>query len=185
MAGVTNSVCLCYAKVPITTCAWCHIRLRHVRKYDCIIHMQVSRIYYCISWERIAAETQKDSSMSAVLNILKSPNDEKQEIKPELSEYAEYLDSLYVTGDVILYRDRAVIPSSLRKHVVDSLHATHQGVSTMEPRAQSSVFWPGVTRDIQQVRARCIDCNVIGVDAIGNHRLITHNPMAVFSKTSA
>ena len=94
------------------------------------------------------------------MNILKSPNDEKQEIKPELSEYAEYLDSLYVTGDVILYRDRAVIPSSLRKHVVDSLHATHQGVSTMEPRAQSSVFWPEVTRDIEQVRARCMDCNV-------------------------
>ena len=77
--------------------------------------MQVSRRYYCISWKRIAAETQKDSSKSALLNILKSPNDEKQEIKPELSEYAEYLDSLYVTGDVILYRDRAVIPSSLKK----------------------------------------------------------------------
>ena len=113
-----------------------------------------------ISWERIAAETQKDSTLSALLNILQSPKDEEQEVKPELSEYAEYLDSLYVSGDVILYRDRAVIPSSLRKHVVDSLHAAHQGVSTMEQRAQSIVFWPGMTRDIQQVRAKCMDCNV-------------------------
>ncbi|KAK3790486.1 hypothetical protein RRG08_015955 [Elysia crispata] len=113
-----------------------------------------------ISWERIAAETQKDSTLSALLNILQSPKDEEQEVKPELSEYAEYLDSLYVSDDVILYRDRAVIPSYLRKHAVDSLHAAHQGVSTMEQRAQSIVFWPGMTRNIQQVRAKCMDCNV-------------------------
>ena len=104
-----------------------------------------------ISWERTVAETQKDSTLSALLNTLKSPKDEEQEFKPELSEYTEYLNSLYVAGDKILYRDRAVIPSSLRKHVVDSLHAAHQGVSTMKLRAQSIVFWPGMTRAIQQV----------------------------------
>ena len=53
-------------------------------------------------WKRIAAETQQDSTLSALLNTLKSPKDEEQEFKPQLSEYAQYLHSLYVTGDVIL-----------------------------------------------------------------------------------
>ena len=60
-----------------------------------------------------------------------------------------------------MYKDRVVVPPSLRKCIAESLHAAHQGVSTMERRAQSIVFWPGMVNDIQQVRAKCNDCNTI------------------------
>ena len=52
-----------------------------------------------------------------------------------------------------------VIPSSLRKAVLDNLHSAHQGVSGMESRAQALVFWPGISYDIQRTREECYVCN--------------------------
>ena len=39
-----------------------------------------------------------------------------------------------------------------------NLHAAHQGTARMASRAQASVFWPGASVDIDNVRRRCIDC---------------------------
>ena len=39
------------------------------------------------------------------------------------------------------------------------LHSAHQGVSSMESRARSIVFWPGITNDIWAVREHCSACN--------------------------
>ena len=56
-----------------------------------------------------------------------------------------YRDSLNVTDGVILYRDRVVVPPSLRDNVLQILNSAHQGVSFTESRARSIVFWPGMT----------------------------------------
>ena len=60
---------------------------------------------------------------------------------------------------VVLYCDRIVIPLSLRRKVMSILHSAHQGVSAMERRARATVFWPGLTKDIQAVRSSCVHCN--------------------------
>ena len=70
-----------------------------------------------------------------------------------------YRDSLYISDGVVLYQDRAVIPSSLRRTILEGLHSAHQGVSSMQSRAQSIVFWPGMTLDIQETRSKCRECN--------------------------
>ena len=60
---------------------------------------------------------------------------------------------------VVLYNDRIVIPPSLRSEVLRSLHSAHQGTSSMTSRAEASVYWPGITSDIHNMRARCSQCN--------------------------
>ena len=60
---------------------------------------------------------------------------------------------------MILYKDRIVVSKSLREEVLDALHASHQGVTSMLARAESSVFWPGITPAITAVRANCNHCN--------------------------
>ena len=68
-------------------------------------------------------------------------------------------DHLSTVDGVIVYNDRVIVPKSLRPNVINTLHAAHQGVSTMIARAESSVFWPGITKDIHDVRDRCHQCN--------------------------
>ena len=111
-----------------------------------------------ISWERLASETLKDPQLASLLDALTRETDTWTG-NPNLKEYARYAEALYVTNNVILYNDRVIIPKQLRKTIAKNLHAAHQGVSAMERRAQSIVFWPGITNDIQRIRATCLHCN--------------------------
>ena len=52
-----------------------------------------------------------------------------------------------------------VIPSPLRALIIGTLHSAHQGVTCMTSWAESSVFWPGITPAIANLRARCWSCN--------------------------
>ena len=57
-----------------------------------------------------------------------------------------------------MYDDRVVVPKALRQSVITILHSAHQGVSTIEARARSIVFWPGMSQDIQRARDSCRQC---------------------------
>ena len=93
-----------------------------------------------ISWERIATETASDPTMRLLLDTI-------QEGFPDDRRAAN--DDI-AADRVILYRDRVVVPPSLRDKVLRILHSAHQGVSSMESRARSIAFWPGMTNDIQR-----------------------------------
>jgi hypothetical protein len=80
---------------------------------------------------------------------------------PQLREYFQFREHLYTIDGVILYKDRIIIPPSLREEAVSALHAAHHGVTSMISRAESSVFWPGITPAITALRARCDHCNRI------------------------
>lgn len=109
-----------------------------------------------IPWSLLASETQKDPVLSDLLCAI---SEEFKHDYPSVSSYMRYRDSLYITNGVILYKDRVVVPTSLRQSVLEGLHAAHQGVSSMELRAQSIVFWPGMTDDIHSIRSGCRECN--------------------------
>ena len=111
-----------------------------------------------IPWARLVTETTKDKQLLTLLHLL-TTNNETWKDRTDLYKFARYSDSLYESDGVVMYHDRVVVPHSLRKLVLEGLHAAHQGVSTMERRAQAIVFWPGMTNDIQQVRDSCSHCN--------------------------
>ena len=58
-----------------------------------------------------------------------------------------------------MYKDRVVIPKQLRPNVLETLHSAHQGITKMIARAATSVFWPGITRDIEETRKQCTHCD--------------------------
>ena len=62
--------------------------------------------------------------------------------------------------NVLCRGHRVIIPDGLRSVVLDTLHAAHQGVSGIEARAATSVWWLGMKADIAERRARCEGCNV-------------------------
>ena len=77
---------------------------------------------------------------------------------PSLKPYWKYRDALYEIDGVLLYNNRVILPPCLRQRAIETLHAAHQGVSSMEARARATIFWPGLTTDIDNVRASCRDC---------------------------
>ena len=76
-----------------------------------------------------------------------------------LKDYFRFRHNLSTTDGVILYKDRVVVPPSLRSEVLSTLHAAHQGTASMISRAEASVFWPGIVGKIHDTRLSCSHCN--------------------------
>ena len=115
-----------------------------------------------ITWDRVRLATASDPVMHELLTTIESGfPDLRQNLSQPLREYHQYRDDLYTSDGVILYKGRIIMPPSLRQEVLLALHAAHQGVNSMLARAESSVFWPGITPAITDIRARCDHCNRI------------------------
>ena len=52
-----------------------------------------------------------------------------------------------------------LIPSPLRKVVLEGLHSAHQGINGMLSNARERFFWPGLDSAIRLTRTQCRQCN--------------------------
>ena len=112
-----------------------------------------------LSWSRLAQETAADTSMAHLVLLIERGITEEDKNDPSIAPFWPIRDFLYTEDGVILYKDRVVVPPSLQNKVLQYLHAAHQGTSSMEQRARGIVYWPGMSKDIQDTRNSCSDCN--------------------------
>ena len=75
-------------------------------------------------------------------------------IKPYWSEHGE----LTLIKGLILKGSRLLIPSSMRLDVLDKLHHGHLGITKCRERAKQSVWWPGISTQIQDLIKNCRTC---------------------------
>ena len=112
------------------------------------------------TWDRIRAATASDDNMNQLITLIESGMpDSRYELPQQLQEYHQFRHSLYTVDGVVMYKDRVVIPPSLRNEILLVLHSAHQGISSMTSRAEASVFWPGITPAIAAMRNQCNHCN--------------------------
>ena len=112
------------------------------------------------TWDLVRSATASDESLVELQRLIENGfPDAGTQLPKQLRPYFPLREYLSTVDGIIIYNDRLVIPPSLRPNVIATLHAAHQGVSSMISRAETSVFWPGITKDIQDVRERCHHCN--------------------------
>ena len=113
-----------------------------------------------VTWDKVKLATTSDPELSTLTTIIESGFPEfRHELPQALQEYYQFREHLYTVDGVILYKDRIVIPPALRQQILAALHSAHQGVTSMTARAESTVFWPGITPAITTLRANCSHCN--------------------------
>ena len=139
------------------------IRSNHpVESEICVHYSPPTEIVESVTWDDIRVATASDTHMTLLAELVEDGfPDSRTNLDAEIRQYHQYRDSLSTYDGVILYRDRVVIPPSLRNRVLAGLHAAHQSVSQMCSRAESSIFWPGMTPAISYMRAQCTACNRI------------------------
>ena len=115
---------------------------------------------HTVNWEQVQTATSSDDNMLLLLSTIEDGIPEfKHQLPPSIREYHQFRKHLYSSDGVVIYKDRIVIPPSLRPSCLSALHAAHQGTSAMTSKAEVSIFWPGITNDIQATRANCPHCN--------------------------
>ena len=115
---------------------------------------------HTVDWEPVQIATSSDENMLLLLSAIEDGLPEfKHQLPAPIREYHQFRRHLYSSDGVVLYKDRIVIPPSLRPTCLSALHAAHQGTSAMTAKAEVSIFWPGITNDIQATRTKCTHCN--------------------------
>lgn len=114
------------------------------------------------TWDEVRLATTSDVGMKTLVDIIESGMPELREnLPPNLQIYHQHREQLSTTDGVVMYKDRIIIPPSLRPRILSSLHAAHHGTTSMTLRAESSIFWPGITADINKLRQGCGSCDRI------------------------
>ena len=65
------------------------------------------------------------------------------------------------TDNFLYFENRLLVPETMQGRVLKSLHAGHAGMRRMILRAQSAVFWPGITNQIREFARSCEKCQIL------------------------
>merc|ERR1711891_99612 len=84
-----------------------------------------------------------------------------EELPPHIQPYWKLRNDLHCVDYVPMYNGRTIIPTNLQKQALEVLHSAHQGVLSMGLRAEDSVYWPGLWKDLERVRIQCTTCHTI------------------------
>jgi hypothetical protein len=104
-------------------------------------------------------ESAKDPVLSKVLRYTREGwPPKKTEEGSEMHRYRQLSDSLSICNGCLTLGNRVVIPSSLRREVLEQLHLGHFGMQRMKQLARTAVYWPRIDEDIEATCRECVPC---------------------------
>ena len=87
--------------------------------------------------------------------------------------------------ELVLYRQRLLIPRPFRREVLRRLHASHQGINRTLRRARQTVYWPGLTSDVTSTVEACNPCQT-HLPSLGKEPLLNDaSPTRIFQDIAA
>lgn len=75
-----------------------------------------------------------------------------------LKPYYDVSAELTVEKGLLMRGSRVVIQASLRVEMLDKIHAAHQGITKCRERAKHSVWWPALSRQLEETVKSCPVC---------------------------
>lgn len=107
----------------------------------------------------IQKETEKDEDFKKIKGFCQTGWPRNKENCPEQIRYLYKMrNDILLDDDILFYKERIMIPKSMRKMILTKLHEPHFGINKTMKRAQSSVFWPNISNEIEQVVSNCRIC---------------------------
>ena len=102
--------------------------------------------------ELIHSESSKDPTFTVLRYYINLgwPS-ECRKLPQELHTFWNYREDLSVEDGLITKGARLLIPSILRKRILEQIHEGHQGIEKCMLRAREAVFWPGISNDIHKI----------------------------------
>lgn len=113
-----------------------------------------------VDWEIVQRRAAHDQECITLVDVITNgfPST-KADLPTDIHPYWNMREELYVVGGVPFKNHKMLIPKSLRRIVLEGLHAAHQGVSSMMANTRERFFWPGLDAAVRLYRAQCRQCN--------------------------
>ena len=72
--------------------------------------------------------------------------------------YWNFRDKLGVLDGVLLKGNQIIVQKSIRTDILKEIHEGHLGASKCRLRAQTSVYWPGINGEIEDIVGQYETC---------------------------
>ena len=82
----------------------------------------------------------------------------KGNVSPRLESYWGIRDEIHCEDNMLFSGDRLIVPVAMRAEMLQKLHEGHLGMEKCKARAQEVMYWPNMTRDIDDMVAKCTTC---------------------------
>jgi hypothetical protein len=103
-------------------------------------------------------ETLLDDDLQTMIGYVANGWPPTSSVKESLRFYYSLKDGIFV-HDGLLFKDNCVIvPNSLRRDMLEKVHYNHLGVNKCKARARECIFWPGMSKQIEDMVTNCNTC---------------------------
>ena len=89
------------------------------------------------------------NSFLSVISPLSSP----------LKAYQKLVADMHEDDDAQVHNNKVIIPFLLRPKMLSVIREGHLGVEKCKSYAKQSLYWPGLTSDIEELVRKCSICN--------------------------
>ena len=108
--------------------------------------------------EEIKMHQGEDEIFQQITEYCRSGWPAKESLPGVLKPYHHVASELTVEKGLLIRGSRVVIPASMRVCMLDKLHTGHQGITKSRERAKQSMWWPGLSRQLEEVVKSSPDC---------------------------
>ena len=100
-----------------------------------------------------------DPICSSVIKFCRHGWPEKSRIESSIRPYWLVRGELtFDNNNLLLYAKRVVVPKALQRQTLLKIHQRHQGIQRCRLRANTSVWWPGLLNEINNMVKQCSTC---------------------------
>ena len=71
----------------------------------------------------------------------------------------KYMRRLCTHGKLIIMNNQIVITTALYAKIIKTLFSGHHGVSSMIACSNTTIYWPGINKEVRDTRCTCHLCN--------------------------
>lgn len=109
--------------------------------------------------DRLKTSTREDETLQKIFKYTIDgwPN-HKDSVPEDARKYWQIKDKIYTHKDILFYDKRIIVPRKLRNEFIGLIHRAHQGVVACKKNAADTVYWPGISSEIEKIVLACDTC---------------------------
>ena len=129
--------------------------------------------------KQIIEQTRIDQNLQVLVKtIAEGWPDHRYECNTAILKFWNHRDELTYMDGVILKGDWIIILETLQNDILNQLHASHLGMVKTKERARMVVFWPNITKDIENMIGSFSTCCSMaqhqGKESMMTSQILTH-----------
>ena len=100
----------------------------------------------------------KDEVCQQLVKYCKDGWPDKRHVPGIVKPYYPVAGEISFQDDLLMRGSRIIIPAQLRSDILEKLHTGHQGISKCHEKAKVSVWWPGLSTQLENLVHGCPIC---------------------------